>query len=206
MRRKKTGYILLTLLVITGLAGTISGSISGKERKFAASLMKSTSTDVLKSINGLSKKQLDFKITKEQWSARECIYHIAASENGLWKWLEAALKSPANPEKRSDIKLTDKQLVKILEDRTNKIKTTESLEPKNSRYKSIAEAIADFKQKRAQHIEYIKSTTEDLRDHVVETDFGWIDGYQLYLLIASHSNRHMQQIDEIKANPGFPRK
>jgi len=99
MRRKKTGYILLTLLVITGLAGTISGSISGKERKFAASLMKSTSTDVLKSINGLSKKQLDFKRTKQRWSARECIYHIAASENGLWIWLETALKSPANPEK-----------------------------------------------------------------------------------------------------------
>ncbi|MEJ0102799.1 MAG: DinB family protein [Bacteroidota bacterium] len=206
MRRKKAGYILLALLVITGLAGTISGSISGKERKFAANLMKNTSTDVLKSINGLSKKQLDFKISKEQWSARECVYHIAASENDLWKWLETALKSPANPEKRSEIKFTDEQLIKILEDRTNKIKTTELFEPKNSPYKSIAEAVADFKQQRAQHIEYIKSTTEDLRDHVAETPYGWIDGYQLYLLIASHSNRYMQQIDEIKANAGFPNK
>jgi len=66
--------------------------------------------------------------------------------------------------------------------------------------------VADFKQKRAQHIEYIKSTTEDLRDHIVETPFGSVDCYQLFLLIASHSNRHMQQIDEIKATEGFPNK
>ena len=198
MRRKKTGYILLALLVITGLAGTISGSISGKERRIALNLMKSTKADVLLSLKGLSGKQLNFKAAPDKWSAKECLYHIAVSENTLWQWLETSLQSPANPEKRSEIKLTDEQVIEVMEDRSHKIKTNISLEPKNTPYKSFVQALDDFKKKRAAHIEYIKSTTEDLRDHIVQTPFGWVDCYQLCLMIASHSNRHMNQINETK--------
>jgi hypothetical protein len=198
MRRKKTGYILLALLVITGLAGTISGSISGKERRIALNLMKNTKADVLQSLKGLSKKQLDFKPAPDKWSAKECIYHIAVSENSLWQWLETSLQSAANPEKRSLITLTDEQLIQAMEDRTHKVKTSASLEPQNAPYKSLIQALDDFKKKRTNHIEYIQSTTEDLRDHIVQTPFGWVDCYQLCLVIASHSKRHMQQIDEIK--------
>ena len=125
MRRKKTGYILLGLLVITGLAGTTSGSISGKERKSAAGLMKNTRTDMLKSIKDLSATQINFKTSGERWSVKECVYHIAASENKLWQWLQISLKSPANPEKRSEIKLTDEDVIKIMEERTYKGETNE---------------------------------------------------------------------------------
>jgi hypothetical protein len=62
MRRSKYGYLLLALLVITGLAGTItSTSITSKERKLIVSNLKDTKNDVLKSIKGLSKSQLNFK-------------------------------------------------------------------------------------------------------------------------------------------------
>jgi hypothetical protein len=198
MRRKKTGYILLALLVITGLAGTISGSISGKERRVALNLMKNTKTDLLQSLKGLSVKQLNFKAAPDKWSAKECMYHVAISENSLWQWLETSMKSPANPEKRFEIKLTDEELIQAVEDRSYKIKTNTSLEPQNTPYKSLTQAVDDFKKKRAEHIEYIQSTTEDLRDHIVETPFGWVDCYQLCLVIASHSKRHMQQINETK--------
>src|SRR5262249_7001740 len=161
----KTGYILLGLLVITGLAGTTSGSISGKERKNAVGLMKNTRTDVLKSIKDLSAKQVNFKTTGEQWSVKECVYHIAASETKLWQWLECSLKQPANPEKRSEIKLTDEDVISIMQERAYKGETNEMPEflHVSSSYKSLDEAITDFKRKRAEHIEYIKSTTEDLR-------------------------------------------
>ena len=205
MRRRNTGYVLLALLVVTGLAGTISGSISGKERKAVISLMKETRGDVLKSTKGLSEAQLDFKASADQWSAKECVYHIAVSENNLWQWLEAALKSPANPEKRSEIKTTDEEIIKMTENRSNKVKTSEQLEPKSAPYKSLDDALADFKDKRAKHIQYLKVTTEDLRDHIVQGPFGWIDCYQLCLLIAAHSNRHTQQINEIKTNAAYPK-
>jgi len=60
MLKRKTGRYLLTLLVITGLAGTIeSNVISKKERKYALALVKSFREDALKNMRGLSEAQLN---------------------------------------------------------------------------------------------------------------------------------------------------
>jgi len=108
------------------------------------------------------------------------------------------LKAPANSEERLEIKLTDDQVVKFGLYKGDEIKISGHTLFKSIQYKSFNEAIADFKQKREKLIEYIKTTTEDLRDHIIQTPIGWIDGYQLYLLIACQSNRNMQQIEKIK--------
>ncbi len=200
------GRSLLTLLVITGLAGTIHDySLSKTERKTAISLMKETKADALKSVKGLSEAQLNFKAAPDKWSVKECMYHIAISEKNLWDLMEATMKAPANPEKRSEIKMTDEQLIKMMEDRSFKVKTQETFEPKNTPYKSLDEAVESFKSRRMEHIKYLKSTTEDMRNHVVQLPFGWLDCYQLCLMVASHSNRHTQQINEVKADPAFPK-
>jgi hypothetical protein len=205
MRKRKTGYIFLTILVITGLAGTISSSISGKERKYALSLMKDTRADVLRSIKGLSEAQLNFKPAPDRWSVKECMYHIAVSENDLWQRMEDAMKSSAGPEEKAAGNITDEQLVKMMEDRSRKAKTSAPLEPVNAPYHSMEEAVNDFKEKRNEHIKYLRATTEDLRNHFVKMPFGTLDCYQVLLMIASHSNRHMQQIEEVKADPAFPK-
>lgn len=205
-RKRKYGYILLTMLVISGLAGTpTDNSLTKKERKFAADHMKETKSDVVKAVKGLTDAQLNFKAVPDRWSVQECVYHIAISEKNLWVLLETTLKALANPEKRSEIKMTDEQLAKMIEDRSFKVKTMEPFEPKNTPYKSLEEALSDFKSNRAEHIKYVKGTTEDLRNHVVQMPFGWIDCYQLCLMISSHSNRHTQQINEVRADPGFPK-
>lgn len=206
MLKRTKGRLLLTLLVITGLAGTLNDpAISSKERKFSANLMKDTKTELIKSVKGLSEAQLDYKAAPDKWSVKECVYHIAISEKNLWQMLESAMKAPANPDKRTEIKITDEQMVSMMQDRSKKFKTFESFEPKNTPYKSLDEAITDFKTSRAEHIKYIKTTTEDLRNHVVQMPFGWIDCYQLTLMIASHSNRHTQQLNEVKADANFPK-
>ena len=205
-RKRNFGYLLLTLLVISGLAGTpTDNSLSKKERKYAADLMKETKSDVIKAVKGLSEPQLNFKTAPDKWSIKECAYHIAISEKNLWGILETTMKGAANPEKRSEIKMTDEQLVKMMEDRSFKVKTSEPLEPKNTPYKSFDEALDDFKTNRTNHIKYLKATTEDLRNHVVHMSFGWLDCYQLCLMIASHSNRHTQQINELKADSVYPK-
>lgn len=206
MLKRTMGRSLLTLLVITGLAGTINDfSLTKSERKSSISLMKDTKADVLKSVKGLSEAQLNFKAAPDKWSVKECMYHIAISEKNLWDMLEGTMKAPANPEKRSEIKMTDEQLIKMMEDRSFKVKTVAPFEPVNTPYKSLDEAIDAFKSRRAEHIKYMKSTTEDLRNHVVQMPFGWLDCYQLSLMMAAHSNRHTQQINEVKADPAFPK-
>lgn len=205
MIKRTTGRLLLLLLVVTGFAGTVSdNTISKSERKFAAGLMKETYKDAVKSVKGLSETQLNFKVTPEKWSVKECLYHIAGAEKLLWSLFEGSMKGAANPEKRSEIKVTDEQIVKMVEDRSQKAQAPEPIQPKNTGFASLDAALENFKATRMEHIKYIKTSTEDMRNHVVQMPFGWIDCYQLYLMIAAHSNRHTQQINEVKANAAFP--
>ena len=205
-RRKTYHYLLLLFIVISGLAGTpTDDALSKKERKFSADLMKDTKADLQNAIKGLNQTQLDYKASPDKWSVKECVYHIAISEKNLWTMLEKSIKEPATPEKKKDLKVTDEQVVKMIGDRTNKVKTSPAFEPQNSGYKTLEEAMNDFKASRLAHIKYIKATSEDLRNHFVQMPFGLIDCYQLSLMIASHTNRHTQQLSEVKAEAGFPR-
>jgi len=205
MRRSKYGYLLLALLVITGLAGTVtSTSITAKDRKFAANSLKVTKSEVLKSVSGLSRAQLNFKTPSGRSSIKQCACRIGAAEKNMWQLLELSMKQPANPEKRLEIKMTDAELIKMMEDRSTKLPSPEILEPKKTPYKTVEEALESFKAERADHIKYIKNTTEDLRNHLTRLSFGWVDCYQLCLLMSAHSNRLMQQIEEIKTNSKFP--
>lgn len=205
MLKRTTGRVLLTLLVITGLAGTYkNNSLSKDERKYALALMKDSYKEAMKSVKGLSEAQLDYRTAPEKWSVKECIYHIAATEKGLWSLLENTMKNAANPEKRAEIKVTDEAFVNRVKDRSQKAQAAEPFQPRNITYKSLEEALADFRVSRMAHIRYMKTSTEDLRNHVVQMPFGWIDCYQLYLMIGAHSNRHTQQIHEVMSSPGFP--
>lgn len=205
-RRKTYGYLLLVFLVFSGLAGTPTDDVlSKKERKFAADHMKITKSDLQETIKGLNTAQLNYKPASDKWSVQECVYHIAIAEKNLWAMLEKSMKEAATPEKKKNLKVTDEQVVKMTEDRTNKVKTFPAFEPQNTPYKSLVEALNDFKSTRAAHIKYMKATSEDLRNHFVQMPFGMLDCYQLCLMISAHTNRHTQQINEVKADASFPK-
>lgn len=207
MLKRTIGRSLLALLVITGLAGTIKdNSISKKERKHALSMLKDTKEDAISSTRSLSEAQLNFKAGADKWSIKECMYHIAGAEKLLWSLFEGAMKAPVNPEKRSEIKVTDEQIVQMVQDRSQKASAPEPIQPKNTGYNSLETAIEDFKKSRGEHIKYLRTSTEDLRNHVIQLPFGYIDGYQFLLFMAAHSNRHTQQMNEVKTTAGFPAK
>jgi hypothetical protein len=207
MLKRTFGRSLLGLLVITGLAGTLKdNSISKKERKHALGMLKETKEDAIDACKGLSDAQLNFKANPEKWSVKECMYHIAGAEKTLWTFFENAMKAPANPEKRAEIKWSDEELVQKIQDRSKKATAPEMIQPKNTGFNSFDEALTSFKDSRANHIKYLRTSTEDLRNHVIQMPFGHIDGYQFLLFMAAHSNRHTQQMNEVKAATGFPAK
>jgi hypothetical protein len=197
--------LFLMASAILMLSFLVVDPISKKERKDAIKLLKDTEKGVKDQVKGLTEAQLKFKPGPDKWSVEECVKHIAKSEEALWQMAEGALKAAANPDKRSEIKMTDEQLVQKVEDRSTKVKTMEQLMPENIPLKDTEEALKSFEKNREKLIEYVKSTEEDLRNHVAQVPFGMVDSYQLILFIAAHSNRHTQQIMEVKADPNFPK-
>jgi hypothetical protein len=199
---KKLFLMASALLMLSFL---VVDPISKKERSYATKLLKDTEKGVKDQVKGLTEAQLKFKPAADRWSIEECVKHIAKSEEMLRQMMEGALKEAANPDKRSEIKLTDEQIVQKIEDRSTKVKTNEKLMPENIDLKNTEEALASFMKNRDKLIEYVKSTNEDLRNHVATLPFGMIDSYQFVLFIAAHSNRHTQQIIEVKADPNYPK-
>lgn len=182
-----------------------NNTISQKERDDAVKFLQDTEDGVFKAVDGLSEAQLKFKPAEDKWGVEDCIKHIAATETALWQMTEGFIKQAANPDKRQDIKWTDEQVMKNIEDRTNKVKTYPQFEPQNINFKNTAEALASFKENRARLIDFVKNTQEDLRNHVAALPMGTYDCYQMILFIGAHSNRHMQQIEEVKSNEKFPK-
>jgi uncharacterized damage-inducible protein DinB len=196
---------LLIFAVILTLVSfrTADTELTKDERKFAQDELNKTKDNFLKSLKGLSKEQLNFKSTPTSWSIAECAEHIAISEGNLWGALEGALKSPADPSRRAEVKSTDAEVIGMITSRTNKVKTQEAFEPKGA---TVEQSIKDFTAKRDAHNEFVKTTNEDLRNRYVVFPWVTLDSYQLVLFMSGHTARHTAQIEEVKTDPNYPKK
>lgn len=198
----KTLMTALLALVFTG--ALCAQTLTKTERKEAVKYINWCTKELKKSLKGLSETQLSFKPAADRWSPQDCMYHIAFSEGALRGALDQALSAPADPKAKAELKATDEEIKTGVVNRTNKVKTAEPFQPENTGYKSLAEAMVAFDSKRAMLIELVKTTNADLRNHVVALPFGKMDAYQFILFIAGHSNRHTQQINEVKTVSGYP--
>ena len=196
--------VFIVALLLFSFTATKHG-LTDKERKDAIELLSKTEQGVFDALLGMSDAQLNFKAAPDRWSIAECVKHIAVTEQMLWQMADAALKQAANPEKRTAIKASDEQVVQMVESRTQKFKTMPAMEPQNTPFKSMADALASFRNSREKLIQYVNKTDADMRNHVVTFPPGSFDCYQMVLFIAAHSNRHTQQMEEVKAVPNFPK-
>jgi prephenate dehydrogenase len=61
-------------------------------------------------------------------------------------------------------------------------------------------AVQDFVSSREQAIQFVRSNRDDLRSKITSHPlFGTVNCYEMLLLLAAHSQRHVKQIEEIKA-------
>lgn len=205
MLKRTKGRILLSLLVITGLAGTVNNtSLSNVERKTAVTQLKGSRTDLLNTIKGLSESQLDFRSSPANSSIRECFYQLVINEKMLWDKLNEAIKKPATPERRSLLVSGDEDLSPGMIIPVKPAIHDENVYPMKHNWKTMAEAVSAFKSTRVQHLKYIKTTTADLRNRLIQVRGGWVDCYQLIICISAYSSLKLQEIQAILSSPGFP--
>jgi cell pole-organizing protein PopZ len=200
---KKT-VLLLAAIVLA--AFTVNGQgMTQEERAAIVKQFEDTKANLLKEINGLSDAQMKFKTAPDRWSVADCLEHITVSEKALFGMEQNAMAQPANPDKRKEIKVTDEALAQRIADRSKKAKAPEQIQPKGT-FATTAEAVQAFTEQRDKIIDYVKTTNDDVRNHVADMPMGSpMDAYQILILVATHSGRHTQQIQEVKADPGFPK-
>lgn len=201
MLKRTKGRILLTLLVVTGFAGTLkNNTLTSQERKFVITDFKDTKTELLKAIKSFSSKQLDYKKTPDQLSIRECFYRLVSTEEYLWKKFDASMALPVTPERRADATFNDEEIQQDI----FQLQGSYPLNSYSSAWGSIDRATSAFKLSRTKRLKYLRTTTSDIRNHFTHLSFGWLDNYQLIIFIQSNTDRYFQKINAIINQPGFP--
>ena len=178
--------------------------LTTKDREFAVKYLEDTRQKFLASIEGVSPAQWTFKAGPDRWSIAEVAEHIAISESTILQLITAKILS-APPAPAGAERLSDQKMLEALVDRSARFQAPEMLKPTN-RWATREALAADFNAARDKTIAYVRDTKDDLRAHaaphpVLKT----LDGYQWLLLIVGHSARHTAQIQEVKADPGYPK-
>ena|SRR5579862_4197822 len=198
--------ILLTSVIIAASFTTRKPeTLSAEERKYAIDYFNKTKERLLNDVKGLSTTQLHFKADSTRWSVAQCVEHIALAESLIWQYISATAKQPPTPEKKKQLKYTDEQIIQLTTDRSKKFKAPEPLQPVG-KFANTDEALKYYVSRRDSTISYISTTQDDLKNHyLVHPIMGTLNLYQALLLIAAHSERHTMQLEEVKANPNFPK-
>jgi hypothetical protein len=200
---KRSLIMLTAVLCIT--ASACAQSLTQADRDSAVKYLASTKQGVLDATAGLSEAQWNFKPAPDRWSVAEVTEHIAAAEDYLRGMVtEQVMKAPPRPE-GDDVKAIDEMVLAKVPDRTNKVQAPEPLKPTN-RFGSPQASLKHFEETRQQTLDFLKQH-DDLRAHAADSPFDKkLDGYEWILFIAAHSDRHTKQINEVKADPNFPKK
>jgi hypothetical protein len=196
---------IILVLAITLLAAfsVRAQELTQAEKDKTLQYLESTKQDVLDATKGLSAAQWNFKPAPDRWSIAECMEHIAAAEDFIRDNIaNGVMKAPAAPGR--DVVAIDAAIIENIPARKNKVQAPEPLKPTN-RFGSPEGSIKHFVESRATTEEFLK-TTPGLRDHAADSPAGtkW-DAYEFILLIAAHSERHTNQIKEVKADPNYPK-
>ncbi len=202
--RKWTGFLMVLLAALPITAATKSASLTEDERQRLADHVARTEKLFLGSVAGLSAEQLAFKPAPEKWSIAEVAEHLAVAEKFIRETTVETLKTAATAEQLEQGCVKEDQIEPLMLDRSQKFQAPEPVMPQ-SRWSSVAETLAAFRQERAATVKLVAEDV-DLRAHCSEhPGFGNLDAYGWLYFLSSHTERHTLQIEEIKADPGFPR-
>lgn len=204
MKTKSVAGVLMALLLMAAARVAPAQEVTQAEKDRALQYLESTKKGVLEATKGLSEAQWNFKPAPDRWSVAQVAEHIAAAEDFLRTLAkEKVMLAPAGEVGR-DVSKTDEAVMAMVPDRSHKAQAPEPLVPTN-RFGSPEGSIKHFVESRATTEDFLKNTT-GMRDHVLESPMGKLDAYEFVLLVAAHSERHTKQINEVKADPNFPKK
>lgn len=194
----RTALLGVILLWHFGSGVSAAAPLTDVERQRLIAHLELTERWLVDEVSGLSPAQLGFRPAAGAWTILEVLDHLLVVGPIYWQDLQRAVKAPVGRKTT----MSDIDILWYGIDRTNRESAIPSEIPKG--LTDLRSGLAEYRRLQARLLEYVKSTNDDLRSHYVERQR--CDAYQWALLISTHEQRHILQIREIKAHPGFPTK
>jgi uncharacterized damage-inducible protein DinB len=191
------------LILVLASAPLWAQILTQGERDFAMSSLHASRKMLLDSIAGLSQAQWEFKPAPDRWSIAEVVEHLVLTEDNLFQQAQRMLKSPAVTPLAADRAL-DARWLNRMADRSQKVQAPPEEQP-TGKSEDRAALREEFKRRRDRTIAYVQTTQDALRAHVSGSGTDAFDAYQTLLMIGGHTERHVAQINEVKADPRYPK-
>lgn len=186
--------------ILLALGGTCMAAapLTSLERQRLLAHLQMTGSWLTDEVRGLSAAQAQFHPAAGAWSILEVVDHLVVSERVYWQDFDKAMKAPPRARSRPE---ADADVLWYGIDRTQRQTALPAENPKGW-LPDIRAGLEAFAKLRAQILQYVRTTGDDLRSHWVERER--CDAYQWLVLISAHAQRHILQIREIKKHPKFP--
>ena len=177
--------------------------LSRGDRDRMLSYLHATRKQIVDAVAGLSTEHLNYKPAPDRWSAAEIVEHLARTEPMLFGSVQNFLR--LQPVANAQSQLKDEEVVNRMKDRSQRAEAPPSIRPV-AKWTGAAELLEEFTKQRDRTVQWANETQADLRGRVRKTYMGEISAYQMLLIIPAHTERHLAQLNEVKASEGFPKK
>jgi hypothetical protein len=192
------GITLVILLCHLAAGLSMAEEITSRERQRLIAHMDMTAGWLIDELSSLTPAQLAFRPAPESWTILDVLDHLVVVGPIYFQDLQNALKGPGGRKTPAD----DADILWYGINRINREKAIPGELPKG--LSDLRTGLDAYRRQHARIRDYVRTTGDDLRGHLVERQ--GCDAYQWLLLISTHEQRHILQIREIKAAPGFPAK
>ncbi len=162
-------------------------------------LLQDTRETFLAGCSGISDTQGKFKPAPDRWSIEECTEHVALVEARLL----LRLTEEAKPSEHVERPERQVELARTTRDRSGKRNAPEPARP-TGRFGSLANALQQFAANREKIMAYLRDCADDLHARTVVHPVGPMTSHELVVMMSSHTLRHLDQIREVQATPGYP--
>ena len=180
------------------------GGLTADERALLIEKLES-SREHFQELARRSEDELKRRPADGGWTALETAEHLVLSEEALLRMVHHdVLSGTADSSLPLELQGRDGAIVAAMNDRSQKTKTFEFLVPVGS-YQTSAAVRDAFLARRAGTLEFVRSTTSALHHHAAPLPgLGLLDGYHWLLLMAAHTDRHLEQMRESLGNGAAP--
>lgn len=196
----RTLIALSCMALLAGPATSFADPMTPGDRQRLVAHLEMTEAWLASELEGLSAAQLAWRPSPDAWSVKDVVEHLGIAEPQYWKQVQDSLKTPVTPSYKPEA--TDAAILWYGIDRTTRARTGEARVP-DGRFTDAAAALASFRALRATMRDLAKTSQDDFRGRKLID--GNMDVYQWFLMISSHSQRHILQMREVKANAGYPK-
>jgi hypothetical protein len=196
-------FLLLSFFTLVGTAQTKLWTED--DRKFVHGNMDRTKMEMIAVTENLSPEQWHYKPDADSWCIAQVVEHIGLYERLVYQEAMVANALPPRPELFQEQRSDEEYIAWMAE--TNPHVAPENAVPLG--FMKAGDNLKFFKYGRDLILEYLKTTDKDLKAQFIPRNsepnkMRSIHG--LMIVHFGHTDRHLRQIERIKASPQFPAK